>query len=297
MSIENRNKKNVVTEPIECGVIMPISSIGECSDNHWAEVLQIISDSVSSAGFAADLVSNADETTVIQKTIVQNIYNKPIVVCDVSEKNANVMFELGLRLAFDKPTIIIKDDCTSYSFDTGTIEHVDYPRDLRFSKIVEFKQKLAQKVKATYEKSVSDENYSTFLSHYGQFKVAHIEQKEISSDKYIIDQLERVNSRIERLIIDGRYQRNRDYGHSFRDRNNVRSRDGNIDICAFGIDLKDSDEISMYILDNFGVESVRNENVGDHIHMIFKLSSPNLHNESDIISSIRKMIDLKRVKS
>jgi hypothetical protein len=38
--------------------------------------------------------------------------SKPDYLCDVSGKNANVMFELGLRLAFDNPTIIIKDDKT-----------------------------------------------------------------------------------------------------------------------------------------------------------------------------------------
>ena len=58
---------------------------------------------------------------MIHKTIVQNLYLNPIVVCDVSGKNANVMFELGLRLAFDKPTIIIKDDKTDYSFDTSVV--------------------------------------------------------------------------------------------------------------------------------------------------------------------------------
>jgi hypothetical protein len=32
--------------------------------------------------------------------------------------------DMGLRLAFDKPTIIIKDDKTSYAFDTPPIEHL-----------------------------------------------------------------------------------------------------------------------------------------------------------------------------
>ena len=77
-----------------------------------------------------------------EKEIIQNLYENPGLVCDVSGKNPNVMFELGLRLAFDKPTIIVKDNKTSYSFDTSAIEHLEYPRDLRFSKIVEFKKTL-----------------------------------------------------------------------------------------------------------------------------------------------------------
>ncbi len=56
----------------------------------------------------------------------------PIVVCDISARNANVMFELGMRLAFDKPTVIIKDERTPYSFDISSIEHLDYPSDLRY---------------------------------------------------------------------------------------------------------------------------------------------------------------------
>src|SRR5690606_35815500 len=96
---------------------------------------------------------------------------RSIVVCDVSGKNPNVMFELGMRLAFDKPTVIVKDDKTDYSFDTGIIEHVGYPRDLRFSKIVLFKDKLSEKVKATYQKSLSDPEHSTFLKSFGRFQV------------------------------------------------------------------------------------------------------------------------------
>jgi hypothetical protein len=77
------------------------------------------------------------------------------------------MFELGMRLAFDKPTVIVKDDVTAYSFDTAPIEHVVYPRDLRYTAIKEFKGTLAVKVKATHDKATSDGSYSPFLKHFG----------------------------------------------------------------------------------------------------------------------------------
>lgn len=79
-------------------------------------------------------MSDADDVGVIQKRIVQGVYGADLIVCDVSCKNSNVMFELGMRLAFDKPTVIIKDDKTDYTFDTGVIEHITYPRDLRFQR-------------------------------------------------------------------------------------------------------------------------------------------------------------------
>src|SRR5262245_51569427 len=126
-----------------CGLVMPISAIDGLPKEHWIEVLAILSDSIETAGFVPNLVRNADEVGVIQKRIIQNLYDNPIAVVDVSAKNPNVMFELGMRLAFDKPTIIVKDDKTAYSFDTAPIEHLPYPR---FAQIAEFKAKLTEKI-------------------------------------------------------------------------------------------------------------------------------------------------------
>jgi hypothetical protein len=151
--------------------------------------IEILSESIEEAGFEPNLVSFADDIGVIQKRIIQNLYDNPIVICDVSGKNPNVMFELGIRLAFDKPTIIIKDDKTSYSFDTSPIEHIEYPRDLRFNRMVDFKEQLVSKVTKTYEKSISDLTYSTFLKHFGEFKIAKINKKEVSGQEYVLEEI------------------------------------------------------------------------------------------------------------
>lgn len=74
---------------------------------------RVISEAITDAGLHPSLVSDASDVGIIQKRIIENLYFNPIVVCDVSGKNPNVMFELGLRLAFDKPTIIVKDNRTS----------------------------------------------------------------------------------------------------------------------------------------------------------------------------------------
>jgi hypothetical protein len=175
-----------------CGLVMPISAIDGCSSEHWAEVQAIISDAVKGIPdpkFSIRLVSTSDDIGVIQKRIVQNLYTDEIIVCDVSAKNPNVMFELGMRLAFDKPTVIVKDDKTTYSFDTSPIEHLDYPRDLRFTKIVQFKEQLATKVRGTYQASKNDPKHSTFLKHFGTFQVAKLSQETVSSDELILAQL------------------------------------------------------------------------------------------------------------
>lgn len=202
------NKKQDESAPdsdnkiLQCGIVMPISAIDGCTADHWLEVKSIVIDAVKSIEypiFSARLVSDADDVGVIQKRIVQGVYGADVIICDVSGKNPNVMFELGMRLAFDKPTVIIKDDKTDYTFDTGVIEHITYPRDLRFQRIVEFKQLLAQKVLATYNASLSDPDHSTFLKNFGTFKVAHLTEKEASAGQVILDAIVDLQREVESL--------------------------------------------------------------------------------------------------
>ncbi|AKX44928.1 hypothetical protein AKN87_07360 [Thiopseudomonas alkaliphila] len=244
-----------------CGIVMPISSIDGCAENHWSEVLGIINEAVNDAGFEGNLVSNSDEVGIIHKRIIQNLYDNPIVVCDVSCKNPNVMFELGLRLAFDKPTIIIKDDKTSYSFDTSAIEHLEYPRDLRFNRIVEFKKHLSAKIQATFKRSTEDENYTTFLKHFGEFKVAKIDQTEVSGQEYILEELKSLRRFVQKM----------DRGWGARNNSNIKFKeysDHDINICLNHdkiehIDKKLSFIMSHSALKNIGVTELET----DHLHL------------------------------
>lgn len=173
------------TELQKCGIVMPISDCDGCDEGHWREVKILIERAAAIAGFKGVLVSEADDVGVIQKRIVQNLYDCPVVVCDISGRNANVMFELGMRLAFDKPTIIIKDDRTPFSFDTSPVEHVTYPRDLRYTKVEEFQKVLSEKIL----KSASSSGDDSFLKSFGSFKVADIPVEKASIDELILDEL------------------------------------------------------------------------------------------------------------
>lgn len=198
--IKPQNEDNTTEKKeLMCGIIMPISAIDGCNADHWADVLNIIKDSVTAAGFKARIVSYKDEASVIQATIVQHIYYDDIIICDVSAKNPNVMFELGLRLAFDKPTIIIKDDKTDYSFDTSPLEHLTYPRDLRYPTMLGFKDRLKDKVKKTYEIS-RDKTYSTFLKQFGPLKVTELQETEIGLREYILKEFSQLRSDMSNLM-------------------------------------------------------------------------------------------------
>lgn len=194
-----------------CGIVMPISSIDGCSTEHWAEVLRILKEVAIEAGYTPMLVSDANDVGIIQKRIIQNLYGNDLVVCDVSAKNPNVMFELGLRLAFDKATIIVKDDATDYSFDTSPIEHLEYPRDLRYTKILKFRSDLKRKMIGTREKFDKDPSASTFLKEFGEFHVARLNTKVVSQDEYLVEALSEIRSEIASLRVTQMRAQDRDF--------------------------------------------------------------------------------------
>lgn len=179
-----------------CGIIMPIANTEGYPAGHWDDVYSIVCKAATLANFKPKLVSFDGDIGVIQKRIVQNIYSNPIVICDISSRNANVMFELGMRLAFDKPTIIIKDNKTPYSFDISPIEHLEYPADLRYQSINDFQEKLKNKIIETLKKAENDPDFTTFLKHFGTFKVAQLDEKEISSTEFLISELNEIKNSI-----------------------------------------------------------------------------------------------------
>ena len=199
--VENKpHEKSDNNLPKKCGIVMPIASMEGYHESHWKDVKRIIESAIKEANFEARLVSDADDIGVIHKRIVQNLYDNPMIVCDISGRNPNVMFELGLRLAFDKPTIIIKDEVTPYSFDTSVIEHLSYPKDLRYHDIEIFKENLKDRIKKTYKAYENDpENYSTFLKNYGDFKAPLITEETVSIDRYVLEELKSLQSSVSRL--------------------------------------------------------------------------------------------------
>lgn len=184
MSKEQKNTEGQEDSKV-CGIVRPIAGTSEIyTALHWENVDEIISEAATKAGFKPNLVSDTNEVSVIHKTIINNLYNNDIVVVDVSSKNPNVMFELGIRLTFDKPTVIIKDELTNYSFDTAVIEHLQYPADLHYQSIVKFKDKLTNKILATADK------HNSFLKNFGQFAVSKLETTILPESEYIIRALE-----------------------------------------------------------------------------------------------------------
>ncbi len=168
-SVDSNAAETKSGDIVPCGVVMPISEMPGYPASHWEDVLRIIKEGLKESRFQVDLVSENAAAGIILDGIIHHLADDPIVICDVSARNANVMFELGVRLAFNKATVIIKDDLTSYPFDTSPLKYIEYPRDLRYPKVQKFQAELAKTVAATYEASQKS-GYKTFLEYFGRLK-------------------------------------------------------------------------------------------------------------------------------
>lgn len=186
-------------EVVNCGLIMPLAPMVGYKETHFSEVQSILIKTINDIkeiNFNPRMVSESEgEIDIIHNNIVNNIYDDPIVIVDISGRNGNVMLELGLRLAFDKPLIIVKDDMTDYMFDISMIEHISYPSDLRHTEILKFQQTLKDKVIRTYNKAQKDENYSPFLKNFKRIKVSSIENVDVNQSEIlelILDKIDKI---------------------------------------------------------------------------------------------------------
>lgn len=118
---ERENKK-------KCFIIMPISTPNNWLQNysndedHFKHVLNhLIIPSIEKAGLES-IPPITKGSEIIHGKIIQNIENADLVLCDMSILNPNVFFELGIRIAINKPVCLIKDDLTEkVPFDTAII--------------------------------------------------------------------------------------------------------------------------------------------------------------------------------
>lgn len=97
------------------------------------------------------LVSESTGVSDIPTRIIQKVLSSDFIIAVTSGLNPNVMFELGLRLAQRKPTIIIQDDSTELPFDINTFEVLSYPRMFEANKLPTFDKNFREKFIGTWE--------------------------------------------------------------------------------------------------------------------------------------------------
>lgn len=81
---------------------------------------------VKEIGFEPLRIDDVYGPGIIINDIINNLSESTIVLAEISEKNANVYYELGLAHAFGKPTLLMATKGTSLPFDVGSHRTIFY---------------------------------------------------------------------------------------------------------------------------------------------------------------------------
>jgi nucleoside 2-deoxyribosyltransferase len=94
--------------------------------------------------------------------IIEQLHSADIVIADLSGRNANVFYELGVRHALGKKTILITDDLENIPFDLRGLRAIDYKFDPVC--LVAFRNKLIERLRHQLTEANEEDNpVSDFL--------------------------------------------------------------------------------------------------------------------------------------
>ena len=140
----------MISENKDCFVIMPISDPEGYELGHFKKVYDdIISPACRKAGYKAVRADDVVETNVIHMDVLRRLLESPMAICDLSSRNPNVLFELGIRQAFDKPVVLIQEVGTPRIFDVIPIRCLDYRKEFEYRQVNEDQEMIRNTIAAT----------------------------------------------------------------------------------------------------------------------------------------------------
>lgn len=93
---------------------------------HWEHVMMhLFEPAILAAGFDP-IRPSASGTSMIHARIVKQLVEADLVLCDLSQHNPNVLFELGVRTSLDRPVALVKDEHLRLPFDIQGLNTHEY---------------------------------------------------------------------------------------------------------------------------------------------------------------------------
>lgn len=145
-----------VQENNDCFIIMPIADHEGYNQGHFKRVYEdIFKPACCAAGYRPVRADDTKQANLIQLDILQKLLESPMAICDLSTRNPNVLFELGLRQAFDKPTILVQEVGTPRIFDINIFRYVEYRNGLDYRDVLADQKAIEEVLKET-KQAVAD---------------------------------------------------------------------------------------------------------------------------------------------
>lgn len=162
---EIKKKSNDEGEKPECFVIMPIGNQPGYEEGHFKHVYNdIFKKAIEDAGFKPYRADDSKSSSVIHIDIIRKLIDAPMAICDLSAKNPNVMYELGIRQAFDKPVVLVGDSNPGDIFDIGNINTYQYRKSLIYREVLEDQKAIQKMLKETFNSKDSGTSCNSLIS-------------------------------------------------------------------------------------------------------------------------------------
>jgi hypothetical protein len=146
-------------------VIMPfVERDARHSSGFFAEVLLSVITPAAKASQFTVKTANRQGSDLIQSTIINDLIDADLVIADLTEHNPNVMFELGMRMAEDKPVVLIKAQGTGPLFDVDNMLRVfEYSPNLWPTTVDKDMPNLRDFIKGAWDNRASENTYRKIL--------------------------------------------------------------------------------------------------------------------------------------
>ncbi len=115
----------------KCFVIMPISSSSSCTEEEWTGVLEnIIKPAVKKSRLGYTCERAKPRTGNLIGDILSELNTADLVIADLTDRNPNVFYELGVRHTLRNRTILIAQDLTFVPSDLQSYWTVTYKKGI-----------------------------------------------------------------------------------------------------------------------------------------------------------------------
>lgn len=199
-------------EKKDCFIIMPISDADGYPNGHFGHVFEnIIKPSCELAGYNPVRADQVKETNLIHLDILTKLIEAPMAICDLSNRNPNVLFELGIRQAFDKPVVLIQEKGTPKIFDIAPLRYLEYSNEMKYHDVLSIQEDLKKSIKATALAEADTNNINSIvklLALNSPAKIPELENgKEGMALEYLQVEMRELRKLIKSSIVQG--QRNK----------------------------------------------------------------------------------------
>jgi hypothetical protein len=172
-------------QPPELNTSFVISPFGEPFDSYF---IQIIKPALDECGLYAVRGDSLYRPTTIVDDIWQGIKDAKLLIAELTDRNPNVFYELGLAHALSKPVILISKSIDDVPFDLRSIRVLVYDKD---------HPDWGNKLRTSLVKSIKEVLINPLSAIPSTFKVAVKSQAPEESETLIrLDELESIVQRM-----------------------------------------------------------------------------------------------------